>query len=28
LLKVFSSLGHSHHLTAEGRRKLSAILFS
>ena len=28
LLKVFSSLGHSHHLTAEGRRKLSSILFS
>ena len=28
LLKVFSSLGHGHHLTAEGRRKLSAILFS
>ncbi|MBY0461852.1 MAG: thioredoxin [Alphaproteobacteria bacterium] len=28
LLKIFSSLGHSHHLTAEGRRKLSAMLFS
>ncbi|MBY0281180.1 MAG: thioredoxin [Alphaproteobacteria bacterium] len=28
LLRIFSALGHSHHLTAEGRRKLSAILFS
>ena len=28
LLKIFASLGHSHHLTTEGRRKLSAMLFS
>lgn len=28
LIKIFSALGHSHHLTSEGRRKLSALLFS
>lgn len=28
LVKIFSSLGHGHYLTIEGRRKLSAILFS
>lgn len=28
LVKIFSSLGHSHNLTIEGRRNLSTILFS
>jgi putative thioredoxin len=28
LLRIFASLGHNHNLTHEGRRKLSAMLFS